>query len=317
MPRPGWLLFAAVVPSACVLVRRALAGEVDAGPPLGPWRAAARRLHANRGAMAGVYVLIAFATLAALAPLLAPFDPSRQLDIVALRSQAPSTAHLFGTDQYSRDVLSRVIHGGRVSLSVALLAVVLAISAGTTYGAIAGYAGGRLDAAMMRVLDALLSIPRLLLLIGILAAWGRLPLPVLVIVLGVTGWFGMSRIVRGQVMSLRESEFVLSARALGASGPRVLARHILPNVLSPVIVAATLGVGNVIILEAGLSYLGIGVSQPQASWGSIIHDGANDVASLWWIALFPGLAIVSTVMAVNTLGDGLRDALDPRQLPGR
>lgn len=315
--RPGWLLFAVVVLSACALVRRALAGRDASERGAGPWRAAARHLRANRAAMLGVYLLVAFVALAVLAPLLAPFDPARQLDIVALRSQAPSPAHLFGTDQYSRDVLSRVLYGGRVSLAVALLAVALAISAGTTYGAIAGYAGGRVDAVMMRLLDALLSIPRLLLLIGILAAWGRLPLPALVAVLGLTGWFGMSRIVRAQVLSLREREFVLSARALGAGGPRVLARHILPNILSPVIVAATLGVGNVIILEAGLSYLGIGVSPPQASWGSIIHDGADQVAALWWIALFPGLAIVATVMAVNTLGDGLRDALDPRQLPGQ
>jgi peptide/nickel transport system permease protein len=165
---------------------------------------------------------------------------------------------------------------------------------------------------MMRIIDALLSVPRILVLIAVTALWDRLSLPALIVLIGLTGWFGVSRIVRGQVMALSTREFVISARSLGANGWRVLGRHILPNVLSPVIVAATLGVGNVIILETGLSFLSLGVQPPQASWGSIILDGSEQVHAAWWISLFPGLAIVATVMAFNAVGDGLRDALDPR-----
>lgn len=282
-----------------------------------PWQLAGRRLVRDRAAMFAGAVLAIMLLAALLAPLLAPYDPAAQPDIVALRSQPPSLAHWFGTDPYSRDVLSRVLHGGRVSLSVAVLAIAIAMTVGTAYGAVAGLAGGRTDAIMMRVIDGFLSIPRVLLLVAVLALWRGIPLPALVALLGFTGWFGVSRLVRAQVRALRERDFVVSARALGAGTSRLLVRHILPNVLSPVLVAATLGVGNVIILEAGLSYLGLGVQVPQPSWGNIIQDGMDQVSALWWVSVFPGLAIVVTVMAVNRLGDGLRDALDPRQLDGR
>lgn len=281
----------------------------------GPWRLAAARLRRDRGAMVALGIIAAIYLVAILAPLLAPYDPARQLDILGLKNQPPSLAHPFGTDPFGRDVLSRVIFGSQLSLGIAFIAVVLAMTLGTAYGAAAAWAGGRVDALMMRVNDAMLSVPRVLLLIAVLSLWGQVPVPALAAMLGLTGWFTVSRIVRAEVLALRSRDFILSAKALGADDVRVLLRHVLPNILSPVLVAATLGIGNVIALEAGLSYLGIGVQPPSPSWGNIIHDGGDQVAALWWISLFPGMAIVLTVMAFNALGDGLRDALDPRQLP--
>ncbi|HEU4643647.1 MAG TPA: ABC transporter permease, partial [Gemmatimonadaceae bacterium] len=190
------------------------------------------------------------------------------------------------------------------------------VTVGTAWGAIAGYVGGRVDAVMMRIIDAALSVPRILVLIAILVLWGAVPLPQLIVLLGLTGWFAVSRLVRAQVLSLREQDMVLAARALGARDGEILRRHILPNVLSPVIVAATLGIANLIVVEAGLSYLGIGVRPPTPSWGNMIQDGAELLASAWWVSFFPGIAMVITVMAFNLAGDGLRDALDPHQVDG-
>jgi peptide/nickel transport system permease protein len=274
-----------------------------------------RRLWLRPSARAAAALLLALAAVAALAPLLAPYDPTAQLDIVALKRQPPSAAHPFGTDQFSRDVLSRVLYGGRLSLTIALIAVSLSATIGTAYGAVAGFYGGWVDAVMMRLLDALLSIPRVLLLIAAVVIWGPLQLPGFVLLLGTTGWFGVSRLVRAEVLSVVGRDHVAAARALGASDSRLLLVHVLPNVLAPVIVAAALGVGNVIVVEAGLSYLGVGVNPPLASWGNIIRDGSAELGLLWWMSFFPGLAIVATVLACNVLGDALRDALDPRQLP--
>lgn len=274
------------------------------------------RLWARRSARAALMLLGVLALLAAAAQLVAPYDPAAQPDIVALKGQPPSPAHPFGTDQFSRDVLSRVIHGGQVSLAIAVLAVALSATIGTAYGAVAGFYGGWLDAVMMRVLDALLSIPRVLLLIAAAIIWSPLGLPAFVVLLGTTGWFAVSRLVRAEVLSVVARDYIVGARALGASDLRLLLTHVLPNVIAPVVVAATLGVGNVIVLEAGLSYLGVGVRPPHASWGNIIRDASGaDVAQIWWMSFFPGLAIVGTVFACNVLGDALRDALDPRQLP--
>lgn len=278
----------------------------------GPWRAAVVRLRRNRLAMAALAVLALFILVALLAPVVAPYAPNAQPDIVAMARLAPSRAHPFGTDMFSRDVLSRVIYGSRVSLGVAALAIVLAMSVGTAWGALAGYAGGVVDSLMMRVIDALLAVPRILILLLIVGLWGSLSLPSLILVLGLTGWFGTSRLVRERVRALSRQEFALAARAIGARNRRILWKHVLPNTLSPVIVAATLGIGNVIVLEAALSYLGIGVRPPHASWGNIIQEGADQIAASWWIALFPGLAMLVTVIAFNILGDALRDALDPR-----
>lgn len=292
--------------------------DVDLSEPLAafiaPRRMLMRLLRDSRTRIA-IVVLLIVALSAVFAPLLAPYDPTAQLDIVRLQSQPPSLAHPLGTDPYSRDVLSRLLYGSRVSLAVGLGAVLLAMSFGIAVGAVAGFVGGAVDAVLMRFVDAALSIPRLLVLIMVASLWGSLGLVPLTLLMAGTGWFAVSRLVRAETLALREREFIVAARALGASPMRILVRHVLPNVAAPALVAATLGIANVILLEAGLSYLGIGVRPPTASWGSIIQDGAERVSDLWWLTLFPGLAILVTVFACNALGDALRDAFDPRQLP--
>jgi peptide/nickel transport system permease protein len=283
-----------------------------ARPRESPLALGVRRILRRPSSRVAFFVLGVIVLVGLLAPLIAPYNPSAQPDIVGLKGLPPSFAHPFGTDPYSRDVLSRVIYGARLSLMIGVLATIVSLTVGVAYGAISGYAGGFLDAVMMRVLDAFLSIPRLLLLIGALVAWPRLSISALVVFLGLTGWFGLSRIVRGQVLALKHAEFVTAAQALGASRRRILWRHLLPNLVSPIVVAATLGVAHVIVLEAGLSYLGIGVQPPLASWGNIINDGADQPAALWWMSLFPGLFMVLTVMTLNILGEALRDAYERR-----
>ena len=281
-------------------------------PRQSPLGIAVRQLMRKPSSRVAVVVLGVIVIVGLLAPLIAPYDPAAQPDIVALKSLPPSLAHPFGTDPYSRDVLSRVIYGARLSLTIGVLATIVSLTLGVAFGAISGYLGGVTDTIMMRLLDAFLSIPRLLLLLGVLVAWPHLSIGALVLFLGVTGWFGLSRIVRGQVLALKHAEFVTAAEALGASRRRILFRHLLPNLVSPIVVAATLGVAHVIVLEAGLSYLGIGVPQPVASWGNIIQDGADQVGTLWWMALFPGLFMVLTVMMLNILGEALRDVYERR-----
>jgi peptide/nickel transport system permease protein len=283
-----------------------------ARPRESPFALGVRRILRRPSSRVAFFVLGVILLVGLLAPLLAPYNPSAQPDIVGLKDLPPSFAHPFGTDPYSRDVLSRVIYGARLSLMIGVLATIVSLTVGVAYGAVSGYAGGFLDAVMMRVLDAFLSIPRLLLLIGALVAWPRLSIGALVVFLGLTGWFGLSRIVRGQVLALKHAEFVTAAQALGASRRRILWRHLLPNLVSPIVVASTLGVAHVIVLEAGLSYLGIGVQPPLASWGNIIQDGADQPATLWWMSLFPGLFMVLTVMTLNILGEALRDAYERR-----
>ncbi|HEX7596248.1 MAG TPA: ABC transporter permease [Gemmatimonadaceae bacterium] len=273
-----------------------------------PLGLAVRRVLRKRSSRVAFFVLGVILLVGLLAPLIAPYDPAAQPDIVFGKSLPPSFAHPFGTDPYSRDVLSRVIYGARLSLMIGVLATIVSLTFGVAYGAVAGYAGGALDAVMMRVLDAFLSIPRLLLLIGVLVAWPDFSIGALVLFLGLTGWFGLSRIVRGQVLALKHAEFVTAAQALGASRRRILWRHLLPNLVSPIVVAATLGVAHVIVLEAGLSYIGIGVPPPLASWGNIIQEGADQVATLWWMSLFPGLFMVLTVMTLNILAEALSEA---------
>jgi peptide/nickel transport system permease protein len=276
-------------------------------------RAQLRRL--DGASRVALIVLVAFYMLALLAPIISPYSPSEQVDIVAMKNQAPSIAHWFGTDRFSRDVLTRVLYGARVSLSVATLAMLMSAVIGTLYGLVAATAGGATDTILMRLLDAMLSIPRVLLLIAILALWSPVPLWMLVILLGLTGWFDVSRLVRAEALTVREREFVLAARSLGARQTRIMLSHLLPNVLTPVIVTTTLGIGNVIVLEAGLSFIGIGVREPSASWGTMFNEGTEAFAGTWWAALFPGVAIVVTVLCFNVLGDALRGALDPRHLP--
>lgn len=285
----------------------------DTPLPVSRLQLAGRWLGHDRSTAFSGLLLLAIAVPCLLAPLVAPYDPSAQPDIIALQNRPPSMDHPMGTDPFSRDVLSRLLHGGRLSLTVAILATLVSMTVGTAYGAAAGYTRGLTSGILERLLDALLSIPRLLLLIAVFAAWRDMPLSGFVAILGLTGWYGVARLVRGQVLALTRQDFVASAQALGATRFRILVRHILPNVMTPVIVAATLGIGHVIVLEAGLSWLGIGVRQPTPSWGNMIQDGSDQIAAHWWISLFPGLAIVMTVMAFNILGDALLRTLSGRR----
>lgn len=276
--------------------------------PRGGVRAALRGV-APRMAVA---VLVVMIVVAIAAPVIAPYDPSAQPDVVQQQNLAPSLAHPFGTDFFSRDVLSRVIYGARTSLAVAAMSVLLALALGVAVGAVAGFAGGAADRWIMRAVDAVLSIPRLVLLLVIAAAFGQLSLGALALVLGLTGWPGMSRIVRGQVREVVALDFVLAARALGVRPAGILIRHVLPAIAPQILVSATLAVATVIPLEAGLSFLGLGVPAPAPSWGNIILEGYEQRFRAWWLIVFPGLAIVTTVLAVNVIGERLREAVDPR-----
>jgi peptide/nickel transport system permease protein len=263
-------------------------------------------------AVLGVLILGAL-----LAPVIAPYPPDEQLGLVDLKLRPPSWQHWFGTDPVSRDVFSRMLYGAQVSLRIALLAAGLSALVGLLWGAAAGFLGGRIDGVMMRVVDAFLAIPRVLLVLTVIALWPRVTPAGLIAVLGLTGWFGVSRLARAEALSVREREFVHAARALGVRRTSILVRHVLPHAIGPVLVAATLAVGHVIVLEAGLTYLGQGVPPPTATWGSIIHDGRDTLQSTWWLTLFPGLALIGTSLAVNAIANRLRAAINPRQLPGR
>ena len=262
-----------------------------------------------RGRLGGILLLVV-ALSAVVGPWVLP-DPLAQPDILG-GSLPPGPGHPFGTDQLSRDVLSRVVWGARVSLSVALLAVGLSATIGTAVGLVSGYWGGLVDAVLMRIVDGALAIPRLFFLLLVLAVWERVPLPALILLIGATGWFATSRLVRAEVLRLREEGYVRAAEAMGARRRHVLFRHLLPNTLGPLLVAATLGVGDVILLEAGLSFLGLGVQPPTPSWGSMVLDSREVLVSAPWAGIFPGLAIVLTVLSANLFGDALRDAVDPR-----
>ncbi len=289
-------------------------GARGTGAGASPWRLGWQRLARNRPALVGLWLLAALSVATLLAPLISPWDPiALGPDILATQYQAPSVAHWLGTDQFGRDLLSRLLYGARVSLSIGLLATAISVGLGTLIGAVAGYTGGKTDGLLMRLTDLALAFPRLVLLILVVALFGP-SITVLVLVLGLTQWPATTRIVRGDVLSLRERDFIQAARALGLGRARIVLRHVVPNVMAPVIVAATLGVGNTITLEAGLSFLGLGPGQSMPSWGGMVSDGARHLATLdtWWLATFPGLTIVLVVLAFNVLGDGLRDALDPR-----
>ena len=268
-----------------------------------------RRFRANKTAVAGLIVFLFFVLVSALAPLIVPYDPAEQNQPAIEQYKPPSASHLFGTDKFGRDVFSRVVFGARVSLAVGVLAVVLASFFGLLVGAFAGYAGGWVDDLVMRIVDGLLSFPRLLLLLTLVAFFAN-SFWIVVIVLAATGWMGVARLVRAEVLSLKEREFVQAAVATGAGHMRIVWRHIVPNSLGPVIVSATLRIALIILLESYLSFLGLGVQPPTPSWGSMVFEGRDVLLSAWWVSAFPGLAIVAAVMACNLLGDGLRDAMD-------
>jgi peptide/nickel transport system permease protein len=261
----------------------------------------------------GLALAVVLGAVALFAPALTPYDPVEHLDPRDGALLGPSVAHPFGTDDFSRDMFSRIVFGARVSLTIAVVSVLIAISAGTAVGSIAGLAGGAVDAVLMRVVDALLAVPRIFLVLLVVALWDRVEVVTLILILGLTSWFATSRVVRAEVLSVREREYIGAARALGLGRMRLFFRHVLPNIAAPIVVSATLGVGHMILVEAGLSYLGVGVRPPTPSWGNIIRQGQEWILpGAWWISLFPGIAIVITVVAFSLIGDGLRDALDPR-----
>jgi len=304
-----WLCAAALIVALGAGLRRLS----RPGPRASRARIVLARYATQPSAVIALGALLVLYILSALAPWLATHDP---IEILAqtLVNHPPSRELLFGTDFAGRDVFSRVLYGTRISLTIALLATFLSVVMGIAYGATAGFVGGRLDTVMMRLVDAFLSIPRIVLLIAIGTLWAPLSITSLIVLLGLTAWFGTSRLVRAEVLSLKEREMVAAARALGARDLAIVRRHVLPNLLSPVIVAATLGVAGVIVNEAALSYLGIGIPDPTPSLGNIIHDGTPYLATAWWVALFPGIVLVVTSLACNLAGDGLRDAMDPRQV---
>jgi len=267
------------------------------------------RLVRDPWARFGLMVVGMLALLALLAPWLAPGDPFRGNLAASLRP--PSHTFLLGSDAQGRDVLSRVLYGARLSLAVGLISQSIALTIGVTLGLVAGFYGRWMDSVIMRVADVTLAFPSLLLLIAIAAAV-KPSLPVVFVVIGLVGWAGMARLVRGQVLLARGLEYVQAARALGASDVRIIARHLLPNVIAPVIVAATLGIGGAIMAEAALSFIGLGAQPPTPSWGAMVAEGRDLLRVAPWVAIAPGVAIGVAVLGLNLLGDGLRDALDVR-----
>ncbi len=275
------------------------------------WALAMRAFSKNRTAVAGLIVIVGLYLLALVTPLISPYDPNVQHDLITRRLVGLSAQHALGTDHFARDVFSRLLYGARISLTIGFVAVGISVTIGTLIGAVAGFFGGFVDTVIMRFVDVVISFPRLVLLITIIAIFEP-SIFLIIAVLGLTLWPHTARIVRGEVLSLREREFVEAAHALGYPKRRIIMRHLIPNALAPVIVAATLGIGNTIVLEAGLSFLGLGVQPPTASWGTMVADGRNNLIGAWWLSTFPGLAIELTVLSFNLVGDGLRDALDPR-----
>ncbi len=276
-------------------------------------RLAIGRLRANRLAVAGGAIILALALVALAAPLLAAEDQ----DSMTLENQflPPSAEHPFGTDDFGRDILSRVILGSRISLQVGLVAVGIAATVGTVIGLLAGYYGGWVDTISQWAVDVMLAFPGLLLALGVVAVLGPGLLNVMIAV-GIGSFPGYARLMRGQVLALKQTEYVEAARASGATGGRILTRHILPNALSPLIVLASLGVAGAILTAAALSFIGLGAQPPSPEWGAMLSSGREYLRREWWITTFPGAAIAITVLAFNLLGDGLRDALDPRATRG-
>lgn len=263
----------------------------------------------NPLALAGFIIILVIFLLAMLAPLIAPYDPN-EINVKAILL-GPSMQHWMGTDGLGRDVFSRMLHGGRISLLVGLVAVGISTLIGILLGAIAGFYRGWVDICIMRLVDVMLSIPSFFLILAVIAFLTPSIINIM-IVIGLTSWMGVTRLVRAEFLSLREREYVLASRTLGARDYRIIFTHLLPNSLTPIIVSAVLGVAGAVLMESGLSFLGLGVQAPQASWGNILTDGKEYVQFAWWLSLFPGLAILITVLGYNLLGEGLRDALDPR-----
>ena len=276
-----------------------------------------RKLSRSPAALVGGLVLLVVATAAILAPWVAPHDPAKQSLIRRFTppvwAAGGSASYLLGTDQVGRDIFSRMVHGARISLLVGVSAVAVSLVLGVTLGLLSGFFGGRLDTLIMTVVDVQLSFPQLLLALAFVAALGP-SLITIIVVLGITGWERYARVVRAEVLALKEKEFIEAARALGIGAPRIMARHVLPNTFSSIIVLSTLQVAQAILQEAALSFLGVGTGSAYPTWGQLIALGRDFVTVAWWLPTFPGLAILVTVLAINLVGDRLRDALDPRVL---
>lgn len=267
------------------------------------------RFRKNRLALAGSFLVFLLFIVSLLAPWLSPYDPSA-IDLKNILAP-PSATHLFGTDQLGRDVCSRMIWGAGISLKVGFVATGIAILIGTLLGAVAGYYGGWVDAVIMRFVDIMLCFPSFFLILAVIALlepsiWN------IMIIIGATGWMGITRLVRADFISLRQRDFILAARAIGAGDFRIIFVHMLPNAMASVLVAATLGVAGAILTESALSFLGIGVQPPTPSWGNILTAGKDNIDIAWWLSFYPGLAILLTVLGYNLLGEGIRDSLDPR-----
>jgi ABC-type dipeptide/oligopeptide/nickel transport system permease subunit len=275
----------------------------------GPWAEAWRRLRKNRMAMFGLGVVACLVLVGFLAEVLAPYDPY-QIDLEN-RLQPPSWRHPFGTDDFGRDIFSRTLYGARISLEVGILSRSVALSLGILLGVLAGYFGGKLDMTIMRLTDVMFAFPALLFLIGITAALGP-GLTTLFIAIGLVGWAPMARLMRAQVLATKENDYITAARAIGLNTGRIVGRHLFPNCLAPVIISFSMGMAAAIMAEASLSFIGLGAQPPTPSWGSMISLGREYLRTAPWVTVYPGIAIGLTVLGFNLLGDGLRDALDPK-----
>ncbi len=273
------------------------------------WKILFTRFIKNKLAIIGALVILFLMVIAITAPMISPYDPTEQ--DIAHRLEAPSFKHFFGTDELGRDVFSRVIYGTRISLLVGFVATGIAIFIGIVLGLSSGYFGGFVDTIIMRLVDIFLCIPTFFLILMVIAflkpsIWN------VMIVIGITGWPALTRMIRSECLSIKEREFIQSARVLGLSNKRIMFVHLLPNVLVPILVSATLGIGGAILTESALSFLGLGVQPPTPSWGNILTSGKDYINYAWWLSLFPGFAILVTVLAYNLLGESLRDVFDPR-----
>jgi oligopeptide transport system permease protein len=282
-------------------------GHAERGTSL--WQDAWLRLRRNRLALCGLVVLLLFILVAALTPWLAPYGYAQQN--LELGAAPPSAAHWLGTDIFGRDLLTQIMYGGRISLAVGFIATTVALLIGVTWGAVAGYAGGRVDAVMMRLVDIFYALPFMIFIVLLMVVFGRNML-LLFLAIGAVEWLTMARIMRAQVQALRQQEFVEAAISLGLSPAAIIRRHLIPNALGPIIVYTTLTIPGVMLLEAFLSFLGLGVQPPQTSWGLLIAYGAESMEEYPWLLLYPGLTLTLTLFSLNFLGDGLRDALDVR-----
>lgn len=268
-----------------------------------------KRFSRNKLSVLGTIAIFLLIMVAALAPFLAPYDPT-SIDVHHVLSP-PSLKHPLGTDELGRDLLSRIIWGSRISLKVGFVAVGISVLIGIVIGALAGFYGGLIDATLMRFVDIMLAFPTFFLILAVISILEQNIFTIMVVI-GITSWMDVARLVRAEFLSLKEKDFVSAARAIGASDKRLMFKHILPNALSPVFVAATFGVAGAILIESGLSFLGLGVQPPDPSWGNILTAGKDNIEVAWWLSFFPGFAILITVLSYNLVGEGLRDALDPR-----